>query len=135
MNKHIIGFLLALLVSSGAFAQDLVSASPEAEAIVTSNIKNGKHYTDGLIKHYIVEVDASPYAEDDTHYLTKTSTLIKQQLGYPAVSFQVITSDKGERIARFTFSGDIYNDLGTIKDYMGSLGFKLLEVKGTLHAN
>ncbi|MCB9189688.1 MAG: hypothetical protein H6599_10465 [Flavobacteriales bacterium] len=135
IKKHILSTLLALFITSGAFAQNLIPANGQAEAVVSSNLRSGKHYSDGLIKHYLVEVDASMYPEEETYYLIKTSNVIKEQLGYPAVSYQVLTNDEGKRVARFSFSGELFTEIDDIKSFIDSIGFNVVDIKGTLHTN
>lgn len=138
MNKHILVLLLALLVSSGAFAQNkeqIMPNSAQAEARVAENVKNGKEYHEGLLKVYMVEIDASSYNADDVHYIKKTSDLISTNLGYSEISHHSFKNDHGINVVRFTFSGMIFTEISEISKFITGLGFNVLNIKGELQSN
>ena len=126
---------MALLVSGGAFAQNLEKIMPssgEAEAIMADNLKNGREFHDGLLKVYNITVDVSVYDAEDTHYINKTSSLISDELGYSTFSCSKVDDINGKKAAVFTFSGTNYTNLEDVKKYISSLGFTVLIARGEL---
>lgn len=130
--------LLALLVSGGAFAQNkdkLLPNSAEAESVMAENVRSGKDYHEGLLKVYMVKIDASSYTTNETHYIDKTSNLISEHLGYSNFTHEDLDDFEEKKVVQFTFSGSAYRSTGEIKKFISDLGFKVFEVTGELRTN
>mgnify|MGYP005670584353 CR=1 FL=1 len=129
MKKHILGILLALLVSGGAFAQingDIVAQSANVERQMFENKQNGLDKYDGLEIAYLVKVDGfTNYSNED---LPKLQAKLAGIENFKSVEIDDVNSDNMYIITEGKCQSDnlinsLQNQGFIVKSYAGEIRF------------